>query len=236
MEVVLDHEKHIYTNVSTGEQYISVTNFISHYKKKFDSDFWSKKVAEREGVSQETVLNSWKEITVKAQNRGTKIHLVMERFLKEKYIEEGYEELADKFAKKISFLVKNNSKIQSEQICFDHQYKIAGTADLIIENDNFFYILDFKTNKMFNYVSKYNEYFYPPIDYLPQCELTTYTIQLSIYAYMHEMRTKKKCGGLKIFYMRESDSRYWQEIPCVYMKDTVKNLFEDKLNKDTIKT
>jgi hypothetical protein len=53
---------------------------------------------------------------------------------------------------------------------------------------------------------------------------------------MHEMRTKKKCGGLKIFYMRESDSRYWQEIPCVYMKDTVKNLFEDKLNKDTIKT
>jgi hypothetical protein len=111
---------------------------------------------------------------------------------------------------------------------------LAGTADLIVENDNIFYVMDFKTNKKFNFINKYNEYFYEPIDYLPQCEFTTYTIQLSIYAYMYELLTGKKCGGLKIFYLREfNDKTFWQEIPCTYMKSTVIDLFNDKLKKDS---
>ena len=232
MDVVLDHEKHIYTNVKTGEPYISVTNFISNYKKPFDKDFWSKKIAERQGVAQESVLEAWKKITTTAQDRGTKIHLVMERFLKDNYVEEGFEELTDSFSKKTSALIKNDSVIESERLLYNHDYKVAGTADLIVENGNTFYILDFKTNKAFNFVSKYNDYFYSPIDYLPQCEFTTYTIQMSIYAYMHEILTGKKCGGLKIFYLREFSGRFWQEIPCIYMKDAVKSLFEDKLRKD----
>ena len=77
MPVILDHDTHVYTNTETGETYTSVTTFIGSYKKKFDSDKWSKIVAKREGVSQKEILDKWCDITVVAQNRGTNVHLVM---------------------------------------------------------------------------------------------------------------------------------------------------------------
>lgn len=234
MPVVLDHESHVYTNTDNGEVYTSVTTFINSYKKPFDKDKWSNIIAKREGVSQKEILNRWSDITVTAQNRGTNVHLVMENFIKDKKIAKGFEELIDSFVKKTNGILKDNSLVLSEHLLYSHKHKLAGTADLIVENDNIFYVMDFKTNKKFNFVSKFNDYFYEPIDYLPQCEFTIYTIQLSIYAYMYELLTGKKCGGLKIFYLREfSENTFWQEIPCTYMKSSVVNLFNDKLKKDS---
>jgi ATP-dependent exoDNAse (exonuclease V) beta subunit len=234
MPVKLDHENHVYTNTDTGETYTSVTTLIGSYKKPFDSDKWSSIVAKREGVSQKEILNRWKDITVTSQKRGTNIHLVMEEYIKEKKITKGYEELIDSFIKKTTGIFKNNSLILSEELVYSHEAKIAGTADLIVETDNIFYIMDFKTNKKFNFINNYNDYFYEPIDYLPQCEFTTYTIQLSIYAYMYEKLTNKKCGGLKIFYLRDFNNKtFWQDIPCAYMKSTVIDLFQDFIKKSS---
>jgi hypothetical protein len=51
---------------------------------------------------------------------------------------------------------------------------------------------------------------------------------------MHEQLTGKKCGGLKIFYLREFNNKtFWQEIPCTYMKSTVKDLLFDKNKKES---
>ena len=234
MPVKLDHKTHVYTNTDTGEKYTSVTTLIGNYKKPFDKDKWSKLVAQREGVSQDEILNKWSSITTTAQNRGTNVHLIMENYIKDKKIEKGYEELIDSFIKKTNGVILPNSKILSEELLFTHEYKLAGTADLVVENNNIFYIMDFKTNKKFNFINKYNDYFYEPIDYLPQCEFTTYTIQLSIYAWMYEQLTGKKCGGLKIFYLREfNDKTFWQEIPCTYMKSSVVDILNDKRLKDT---
>jgi ATP-dependent exoDNAse (exonuclease V) beta subunit len=233
MPVILEHDTHTYTNTENGDVYTSVTTLIGAYKKKFDSDKWSKVVADRQGTTQEQILNKWSEITTTAQARGTSVHLVMENYVKFNKIEKGYENLVDSFVKKTVGIMKPDSNILSEELLYSHEYKLAGTADLVVENDDIFYILDFKTNKKFNFVNKYNEYFYEPIDYLQQCEFTTYTIQLSIYAWMHEQLTGKKCGGLKIFYLREfSDKTFWQEIPCTYMKPTVEILLKDKKVKD----
>jgi hypothetical protein len=234
MPVILDHDTHVYTNTENGEVYTSVTTLIGKYKKPFDKDKWSKVVAKREGKTQDEILDKWSSITTTAQNRGTNVHLVMENYIKSRKIEKGYEELVDSFIKKTNGIILPESNILSEELLYSHEYKLAGTADLVVENGNNFYILDFKTNKKFNYVNKYNDYFYEPIDYLPQCEFNTYTIQLSIYAWMHEQLTGKKCGGLKIFYLREfNDKTFWQEIPCTYMKSTVKDLLFDKNKKES---
>lgn len=234
MPVTLNHDTHVYTNTETGETYTSVTTFIGKYKKPFDKDKWSKYVAQRDGLSQEEVLDKWSNITTTAQNRGTNVHLIMENYIKEKKIEKGYEEFVDSFIKKTNGIILPDSKILSEELLYSHEHKLAGTADLIVENKNIFYVMDFKTNKKFNYTNKYNEYFFEPIDYLPQCEFTTYTIQLSIYARMHELLTGKKCAGMKVFYLREfKDKTFWQDIPMIYMKDTVDKLFMDKLSKDS---
>jgi ATP-dependent exoDNAse (exonuclease V) beta subunit len=224
----------VYTNTENGEVYTSVTTLIGKYKKPFDKDKWSKVVAKREGKTQDEILDKWSSITTTAQNRGTNVHLVMENYIKSRKIEKGYEELVDSFIKKTNGIILPESNILSEELLYSHEYKLAGTADLVVENGNNFYILDFKTNKKFNYVNKYNDYFYEPIDYLPQCEFNTYTIQLSIYAWMHEQLTGKKCGGLKIFYLREFNNKtFWQEIPCTYMKASVKDLLFDKNKKES---
>jgi ATP-dependent exoDNAse (exonuclease V) beta subunit len=233
MPVILDHDTHVYTNTENGEVYTSVTTFIGKYKKPFDKDKWSKYVAQRDGLSQEEVLDKWSTITTTAQNRGTNVHLIMENYIKERKIEKGYEDFVDSFIKKTNGIILPDSKILSEELLYSHEHKLAGTADLIVENKNIFHVMDFKTNKKFNYTNKYNEYFFEPIDYLPQCEFTTYTIQLSIYARMHELLTGKKCAGMKVFYLREfKDKTFWQDIPMIYMKDTVDKLFKDKLSKD----
>lgn len=234
MPVILNHDTHVYTNTENGEVYTSVTTLIGKYKKPFDKDKWSKVVAKREGKTQDEILDKWSTITTTAQNRGTNVHFIMENYIKSRKIEKGYEELVDSFIKKTNGIILPESNILSEELLYSHEYKLAGTADLVVENGNNFYILDFKTNKKFNYVNKYNDYFYEPIDYLPQCEFNTYTIQLSIYAWMHEQLTGKKCGGLKIFYLREFNNKtFWQEIPCTYMKASVKDLLFDKNKKES---
>lgn len=232
MSVVLDHDSHVYTNTDTGEIYTSVTTFIGAYKKPFDKDKWSKHVANRDGLSQEEVLNKWSQITTTSQNWGTNVHLIMENYIKYKKIEKGYEDFIDSFVKKTKGVILPDSDILSEELLYSHEHKLAGTADLIVVSGNIFHVLDFKTNKKFNYINKYNEYFYEPIDHLPQCEFTTYTIQLSIYAWMYEQLTKKKCSGLKVFYLRDfNDKIFWQEIPMLYAKDTVNTLLEDRKKK-----
>jgi len=43
---------------------------------------------------------------------------------------------------------------------------------------------------------------------------------------MYEQMTGKKCGGLKIFYLREFDGSTWQEINCNYMRRAVEDVLE----------
>ena len=231
MDVVLDHATHVYTNTTNGERYTSVTNFISQFKKPFDKDFWSKRIAKRDGVDQQTVLDSWASITQTAQDRGTNVHLVMEQYLKDHTVVAGFEELVDSFIKRTNTIIKPKSKILSETLVYDHAHKLAGMSDLIVENADVFHVMDFKTNKKFNFSSKYNEYFYEPVDYLQQCEFNTYTLQLSIYAYMYEMMTGKHCGSLKIFYLREFSGKFWQEINCSYMKSAVQDMLQVRSKK-----
>ena len=57
--IVFNEEKHTYTNSKTDEKYISVTTLLGKYKTPFDKDKHSLRVAEREGVPQEMVLEMW---------------------------------------------------------------------------------------------------------------------------------------------------------------------------------
>jgi hypothetical protein len=99
-----------------------------------------------------------------------------------------------------------------------------------VVNGDVFHVLDYKTNKKFNFFSKYSEYFKEPIDYLQQCEFTTYSIQMSVYAHLFELMTGKKCASIRVLYLREfSGKRFWQDIHCTYLKSAVKELMQNRL-------
>ena len=226
--IIFNEEEHKYFN-EKGLEYISVTTLLGTFKKPFDSEMHAKRVAERTGTTVESVLASWKKTTVEAQERGTGIHKKMEAYIK---FGECLPEDAD-MIKSFNNAIEGfkHSKKTAEGLLWIDDARIAGTADIILENDKEFYILDFKTNKKFKFMNDFGEKLLPPLSYLDYCEFTIYSMQLSLYAYMLQKQSGKHCKGLKVLYLSTNtftNSRFWREIPILYCKDTIHNIVEQR--------
>ena len=219
--IVFNEKEHTYTNSNTEEQYISVTTLLGKYKTPFDKDKHSLRVAEREGVTQEMVLEMWQKENKKATDRGTKIHKLMENYVSFGEKTEDYDWLYKSYDKVTSYSVDKFKKIYSENLLHNDEFKIAGTADLIYDHGDYFTIGDFKTNKKFNYSSDFNEHFKDPVSHLQYCEHNNYALQMSMYAYMYEQTSGKKCKKIVVFYLKEDK---WLPIHCNYLKSDIKNI------------
>lgn len=217
--IVFEPKEHRYFNAETKDEYKSVSSVISQFKPKFDSDKWSKFIAEKEGRKQEDILRQWDTIRDTANEKGKRIHKLIEN-----YLVDGKSEntpFFKNFLNSYNSEKEENSLVFSEKILFNHQYKIAGTSDIIEDCGRYFNVFDLKTNKKFSFCNKYNERMLHPLEHLSVCEYTSYSIQLSLYAYMFSSMTGKHVGKLKIFYNNEDN---WYVIPIGYMKDTIEKI------------
>lgn len=228
MEVKFDEPTHTYRNTQTGEIYTSATQLISKFKKPFDSKFHAERVAKREGVSVEMVLESWEYEKNKSIVKGKNIHSLLENYVRFGETEKDYTWLYKAFEKQRETLVGMSKKVYAEKLLWNHEYKLAGTCDLLYDHDENFTVLDYKTNKAITAFSKYNEYLLPPVDFLSYCEYNVYALQLSIYAYMYEQLSNKKIRNLHILYLNE-DKFISFNVP--YMKQETKLLLEAHKNK-----
>lgn len=219
--IVFDEASHTYTHEKTAEQYISVTTLLGKYKTPFDKDKHSLRVAEREGVPQEMVLEMWQKENKKATDRGTKIHKLMENYVSFGEKTADYDWLYKSYDKVVSYTVDKFKKIYSENLLYNETYKIAGTADLIYDHGDYFTIGDFKTNKRFNFTSSFDDHFKAPIDHLLYCEFNNYALQMSMYAYMYEQSSGKKCKKIVVYYLKEDK---WVPIHCNYLKSDILNI------------
>lgn len=204
MKILFDEAAHTYTHTDTKEKFTSVTTFLGRYKPPFDSDKHATRVAKREGVSKELVLETWEEEKNRACERGTNIHKLLEDYIECGEIEDTYGWLYKSYDKVVERSIDPYNKVLCENLLYDEEIKIAGTADLIYEHkDGTFTIGDFKTNKRFRFCSQYRERMKLPVDHLDYCEFNTYALQLSFYALLHERQTGKKCRKCVIFYLKE---------------------------------
>ncbi len=80
--VIFNKEKHTYTNPETGEIYTSVSQLLSQYKEPFKKDFFAEKVAKREKVSKQVILDRWAKTNKDACDKGTRIHDIVEQYIK----------------------------------------------------------------------------------------------------------------------------------------------------------
>lgn len=224
-----DAKTHSYLNPYTKEVYISATQLLSKFKKPFDKESTSKRIAEREKITQEEVLARWKKANDESKVYGQTIHKVIEDFNKEGVVTDGYEELLDEYK---SFLIKNSLLVDTqknsllvEEKLHNHNYKLAGTADMIrIEPEGGFSVFDLKTNKKFNLYSPYAEYMLKPLSHLTVSEYTTYGLQLSLYAYMYQNMTGMRVNQLGVMYY-ERESKKFNYYPMPYLKtDIIKML------------
>lgn len=220
-----DAIKHSYKNQFTGEEYISVSQLLSLYKKPFDSVKVAERIAKRDGKPVDEILLDWKKLNVESQQYGTSIHKAIETYHNTGTVEEGFEHIIESY-KELSIIDTDSDNLLSEERLWLHEYKLAGTSDIIrLEDKGGFSIFDIKTNKKFNLFSQYNDKLLAPLNHLTACEFTTYSLQISLYAYMYQMLTGRHVNQLGIFYYERNQNRFIY-YPVIYMKTDVIKLLE----------
>lgn len=229
--VIFNEQEHKYIDDQTGKELISATTLIGKYKPRFDKIGNAKRIAKREGVTVDFILEEWEAEKNRACDYGTTIHKIMEDFLSEDKRVDGYNTFYTSY-KKWDKIFDKFPTLTCEMALHNIDLNVAGTADLVYENKNYFYIGDFKTNKNFRFFSEYNEFFKAPVDHLGVCEFNTYCLQLSLYAHLYELSSGKKCSGLVIFYKNKNDT--WYPIRLNYMKKEIIALIEDYNNPNSL--
>lgn len=128
-----------YYKTPTGEKYPSVTTVLSSFTKEGILE-WRRRVGEEEA----------NRITGQATRRGTKVHLLCERYiLNEDSIGKGMMPSDIDMFKQIQPIIDSSVGLifGSEIPLFSHSLKTAGRCDLICEFDGCTTILDFKTSR-----------------------------------------------------------------------------------------
>lgn len=234
--VYLKEPEHVYIHRETGVKYKSVTTIISLIEHEFQSEEVALAIENQNdndkqerylGLTQSQILDYWQEINDEANEYGTHVHELIETYLlKNKWFFP-----KDEFDKKV---IKEFNKVDfelgrecyPERIMFSEEYKLAGTADLLVDiDDEYFQLGDWKTNRVFNYYSPYKQVLKPPFEHLQDCQYVVYTLQLSTYALMYEMETGKKCQCIWIGHW-DKETETWSKIPVMYMKHEAMKLLK----------
>lgn len=181
-EFKFDPKAHKYTY--KGDHFISVTQFISRFHKKFDSDYWSKKKAEEAGVEQDVILEQWKALNERANEIGTATH---------NWIENYFNGLHQNLPSDLDIIDRINkfnliyathlhklTPVKFEQRIFSKRWRIAGMIDSLFLYKDKLVMVDYKTNKKFETNNSYEKLLEPFQEY-DKCHLTEYSIQLSLY-------------------------------------------------------
>lgn len=228
---------HTYTK--KDKKLISVTTLLSKFKNEFDSDYWSEKIALKENTTQEIILNKWKEKAFKSTEIGTAIHKIFEDYtnnnycfvndkiqfdylpLKLEYLEDfnKKKEVAIKFIYDF-FISKRLTPVEAEFIVYNDF--LAGQIDNISKDENNnFYILDFKTNEKIEKYS-YNKKMKFLFSDINDSSYYHYCLQLSIY--------KKILKNYKIkkMFLIHIDFEKYNFLEC---EDLMQNIHINELKK-----
>lgn len=231
-------ETHTYVNDAVPTcKYTSVTTVLGNYKEKFDEDYHAERVARRRGITKAEVIAEWREINRQANEYGTSLHEILERFLLapkrlysprdefERTVINAFRMVCDQEG--LDLL--QNDDVKPEHIMsieFTPEKGIAGTADIIEDlPNNMFNVWDFKTNKKFEFENKYGEYLHFPVNHLQHCQYNDYTLQLSVYGVMYEKETGRKFNRGGLFYW-DKFTQTFRLIPIGYMKREAEMVIE----------
>lgn len=198
-KVAFNQESHSYF---LGEKRLtSVTTLISKFKNDFDSDFHSKRIAEKRGVTQDEVLLEWSEKAKRSCDIGTAIHKIFEDYCEGKYSltngELSFEYMplpAEYFLefdqkRKVSlqfitdfFISGRLNPVYTEHIVYNNI--LAGQIDMVcVCPKGNYYIIDFKTNSTIDTYS-YGKQMKGIMKNYPDANFYHYSLQLSVYKQM----------------------------------------------------
>lgn len=186
---VFDEPSHTYRY--DGELMYGTTTFLERFVKPFDSDYWSKKKAEQEGITQEEMLAQWDAKRDRSCVLGHKVHAYIEDFHEKKTTDLTDDPEANERIEKFHNIYESKLQIfepiASEIKVFSKVWNIAGTIDQLYLYQGMVLIGDWKTNKKIKTDSDYcfNKLLYP-FEKFKENELNKYSLQISIYRLLLE--------------------------------------------------
>jgi PD-(D/E)XK nuclease superfamily len=133
-----------------GKRYPSVTTVLADYNKQGILE-WRKKVGEAKA----------NEISRKATTRGTSVHSVIERYLKNEDMSsvEMLPNVKNLFVKMKEELKKLDNIHCLEEKLYSHELGLAGTVDCIAEHQGVLSVIDFKTANRLKKKEQIGNYF-----------------------------------------------------------------------------
>ena len=164
----------------------SVSGMVSDFYESFDKEEVSKRVSLKTGKSQEDLLKEWEDINKESLDRGTRVHLFAENYQIDRSLEPScpQEKAVVKFWDSIP---EHVIPVGSEIRMYHFEHYFAGTADLLLFNTKTqsYIIADYKTNKNL-YKNFMGKTMLSPFDFLLDCPLSHYELQLSYYQLLLE--------------------------------------------------
>jgi ATP-dependent exoDNAse (exonuclease V) beta subunit len=219
LEVKFDEAEHKYTY---GDRVlISVTQFLSQYKQKFDEDKWSKYVSKRDKIPVALVKERWHKKRDDACELGTNVHLYAEYLvhtLMDKHFDRpmAINDKAVRMMKQLDklFLQQTDVKpIASEQMVYDIDCGIAGTIDFVYKDPKGnLYLADWKTNDNIKQSNGY-EHLKAPFSFLDDCNYNHYKLQLHLYKILYDRMFNTDIKGLFIIHVKEDNYDAYQINP-----------------------
>lgn len=117
------------------------------------------------------------------------------------------------------------------EVKLDNDLTLIGVADLIIKDKNHITIVDYKTDEKIEVNSRYDtakkkkKCMKYPLTKLPDCNLSHYQIQLSLYAWMlQQLNPELIIDSLKVAHIK--DGKLKREYHVEYIKDTIESLIK----------
>lgn len=204
----------------------SVTQLLKRFKRPFDKESASKRVAKKTGQTAQQILAEWEMNKLYSTTLGSMFHKYVENFYCNKKIGFegnfdglGFEEKA-KIGEKLPKMVEQFQQfykenaflhcVKNEMVVGDiEDTKVCGMLDMLCWNEQTdkYEILDFKTNKKMTKVSEYGVLFYP-FEHMTEGEINEYTIQLNTYKYLIEKYTPITIDKLKLVWFNAANEKY----------------------------
>lgn len=218
-----------YTFIDTSHEYfykgqkvdVSVTEFVDKFIEPFDEAKWLPKKAKERGISESVLKEEWKQKAEISSTTGTLFHKYMEQRISGKLFIPDFNQQAiskDIETRYTSLTPIGNKFVEDTrgylvpvkgEFIVGYSTQIAGQIDQIFynKNTNKLELYDWKTNKAINTSNPWKKYMKQPFTSLCECELNTYSLQLSVYKYLLNLQGIS-IGDMYIVWINEHNDTY----------------------------
>lgn len=209
--IKFDPDSHTYT--LDGRELTSVSRTVARLKPPFDAEGVAAAVANRDGRPVAEVLAGWNDKREAALARGARLHAYIEAALTGRANGDHRPRLPEMDAWDLFWsrleAMDQPAVERVEWMVGDEALGVAGTLDalLVSGNSGLAHIWDWKTGGKFNTVNRW-EQLLAPFNDLDNCELSVYSLQVSLYRLIVERNTGLALGDSYIVHLPPEGPAY----------------------------